>query len=395
MSGLGENGYLQQISQINNNVASFRGLQQEAREKQQELNISAKSENDLDDIRKIGAGFSEKAFKELLGKYGKNLYTMNLGKGRSVEALDNYFGKALGLTEQNEADSFGKLIGKLGDRVGSVGKGALDKLRSIGSGSIDEASSFANRLQINGNLDEVELFGGHSGDGGEVVGNIKDGLKNISEAGDETYGSFLEQVSAPTQVPRQITPIEELQKEPIETDQSVSVSDVLGKQTTSKMEYDPEDLEKFKDDSVSPEEYGEYLKNKYGFGSGSNIEEASSSIIEDVGETALTSGAREATTSAVSTGLEAVGAGLEASGVLAPLGLLFQAIGFAGDVYAGVEAGKGVVDAFENDVLGHQTYTAPKVAQPQKPNTLLSRNLLITPTSDTLHQQGTSYATGW
>ena len=390
MSGIGQNGYLQQISQINNTVASFRGLEQEAKEKQQELDISAKSENDLDDIRKIGAGFSEKAFKELLGKYGKNLYSMNLGKGRSIKALDNYAGKALGLTEENEADEFGKVIGKLGDRIGSVARGGLDKLRSIGSGSVDNVSQFANRIQINGNLDEVELFGGHSGSGSIAdEGNIKDGLNNISEVGDEKYGSFLDEITPSIEVPRQqITPIEELQ-EPIETDQSVSVSEALGKQTTGNAEHDQEDLDKALDDNVSPEEFEAHLKNKYNFGAGA--EEA----VEDVGEQAVRTAGTEATTEAVGTGLETVGAGLEATGVLAPLGFLFQAVGLGADIYAGVEAGKGVVDAFENDVLGHQTYTAPKVAQPQKVNTLLSRNLLITPTTDTLHQQGSSYATGW
>ena len=99
MSELGQNGYLQQISQINSNVASFRGLQQEAREKQQELNISAKQENDLDDLRKIGSGISEEAFKELIGKYGGKLYNAGLGKKGSLGEFDDELAKRLGWTE--------------------------------------------------------------------------------------------------------------------------------------------------------------------------------------------------------------------------------------------------------------------------------------------------------
>lgn len=401
MSELGQNGYLQQISQINSNVASFRGLQQEAREKQQELDISAKSENDLDDIRKIGSGFSEKAFKDLVGKYGKNLYTSNFGKGRSLQDLDKSFGKKLGLTAENDADSFTKVVGKGVDKAGSMISKGIDNLKSsIGSGSTDNATSFANRLRLNADANEVEMFGGHSGNGSVAdEGNIKDGLNNISEADEGKYGSFLDEVS-PSVEPAQtrITPIEELVEPPPEEPplERFNIMDNVNKQL-GMGEHDPEDLGKALDDNISPEEFEEHLKNKYNFGGEAEegAEGAGEGAGEAVGEAVGEGVGEEAGAEIAGTALEGAGTALEATGVLAPLGFLFQAIGVGADIYAGVEAGKGVADAFENDVLGHQTYTAPKVSMPSKPNTLLSRNLLITPTSDTLHQQGSSFASGW
>ena len=411
MSELGQNGYLSQISQINSNVSAFRGLKQQAEAEQQSLNIQAKQENDMDDLRKIGSGFSEKAFKEVIGKYGGKLYSAGFGKKGSLSEFDDELGKKLGWTEAEGKDSFLKLVanklgvdtrpmGAISDITKNLSKGS-DLIKSIGSDAVDRVSAESSRITSQIGEKASNLIDKASGE----ASNLSDGIaknalfsNNIKGVAQDALSNKIkgvaqegvEMVDMAPRPPRQITPIEELVGEtppPIQQAPKVDVAGNLSKQTQMGQP-DPEDLNKALDDNVSPEEFQAHLDNKYNFsGEGQEAEEGISTAVTDTADAvgAEASGAVE----------ELVGGALEATGVLAPLGLLFQALGVGSDIYAGYETGRGVVDAFENDVLGHQTFTAPQVKMPTAPKTLLSQHLLVTPTSDTLHQQGTSFSTGW
>ena len=330
MTELGANGYLADINQINQNTANFRGEKLRATQEQTMANLQAKQENDLDDLRKVGTGMSEKAFKDIVSKYGSKLYFNRFGGGGSIKDLDY----------------------KLGDKL--LGRLPADK--SLPSGNIRE--------------------------GGEGV----------------ELGEMRSQ-------PRPMTTPEEAQRPILENklgegaeDAEHNPADAVDKES-GMGEHDPEDLNKALDDDVSPEEFQDHLDSKYNF-SGGNEAEAGEGVDElagggaDIAEGAGAGLAESAGAEEAGGVLEGVGAVLDAT-PLAPLGLLFQALGVGADIFGGVEAGKGVVDAFENDVLGHQTYKNPTITQPQAPNTLLSTHMLITPTSDTLHQSGSSLATGW
>ena len=389
MSELGQNGYLSQISQINSNVAGFRGLRQEAREQQQALDIQAKQENDMDDLRKIASGFGEKSFKELVGKYGGKLYNAGFGKKGSFAEFDDELGRKLGWTEAEGKDSFLKLVAnKLG--VDTTPKGAVsditknlsngaDKLKSIGSDAIDRASAESSRMTTQVGEKASNLIDKGSGEASNLSeGLAKDALKSNSIKGGEVEMTDLSEDAGRSfsnvmieEQPQQVSQVGSVNEEP----QNIRAN------VDSSVKANPDRVAGGEDAGQSvAEDAGEGVSEAVGEGVGEAVGEGVGAEAEAVGASAVEEG---------------VGTALEATGVLAPLGLLFQAIGLGSDIYAGIEAGRGVVDAFENDVLGHQTYISPKVNMPKAPNTLLKQHLLVTPTSDTLHQQGTSFSTGW
>jgi len=389
MSELGQNGYLSQISQINSNVAGFRGLKQQAEETQQSLDIQAKQENDMDDLRKIASGFGEKSFKELVGKYGGKLYNSGFGKKGSLSEFDDELGRKLGWTEAEGKDSFLKLVAnKLG--IDTTPKGAVsditknlsngaDKLKSIGSDAIDRASAESSRMTTQVGEKASNLIDKGSGEASNLSeGLAKDALKSNSIKGGEVEMTDLSEDAGRSfsnvmieEQPQQVSQVGSVNEEP----QNIRAN------VDSSVKANPDRVAGGEDAGQSvAEDAGEGVSEAVGEGVGEAVGEGVGAEAEAVGASAVEEG---------------VGTALEATGVLAPLGLLFQAIGLGTDIYAGVEAGKGVVDAFENDVLGHQTYISPKVNMPKAPNTLLKQHLLVTPTSDTLHQQGTSFSTGW
>ena len=367
MSEIGQNGYLSQVSQINNRVSNFRGEQQNVDISRKSLNLQAKSEADMDDLRKVASGFGEQALKGMISKYANKVAGATWKKGgRSLNEIDKGFGKSLGLTEEEGLDTIPKVLGRGVEKV--FGKSA--------GGAINSAA----------------------GKVSDLLGDAKEGLSNVSSFGENNIKTILADNTPNVQAgQRRITSVEELvaEKPPAPSaPQEVEMSDIRGnvqKQTTMG-EPDQEDVRLGTDENVSPEEFQDHLDSKYNFSSaGNDAENVGADLLEDgaktVGEEAITTGA--------STALEGVGAGLMATGVLAPLGALFEVLGFAGDVYAGVQGAEGVVNAFSNDVLGQHNYTTPKIEDPTAPKTLLQKGLLITPTTTTIHQQGTSLATGW
>jgi hypothetical protein len=287
------------------------------------------------------------------------------------------------------------------DKITSNLSKGSDLIKSIGSDAVDRASAESSRLTTQVGEKASNLIDKASGEASNLSeGLAKDALSsnNIKSIAQDALSNKIkgvaqegvEMVDMAPKAPRQITPLEELVGEtppPIQQAPKVDIAGNLSKQTQMG-QADPEDLNKALDDNVSVGEFQDHLDNKYNFSGGEDAGEGISTTVADTTEDAVVS-------ETAGTVDEVIGAGLEATGVLAPLGLLFQALGIGADIYAGVETGKGVVDAFENDVLGHQTFTAPKVAMPNAPKTLLSQHLLVTPTSDTLHQQGTSFSTGW
>ncbi len=101
---------------------------------------------------------------------------------------------------------------------------------------------------------------------------------------------------------------------------------------------------------------------------------------EDLGEGA----GDEAVDEGVGAGLEGAGTALDATGYGAVVGIPLQIAGAvleAGGLY---EAGKSVVDWFEQDILGEKPKINPQhIAMPKKPSTLAGQGLQATPTFDT------------
>lgn len=105
-------------------------------------------------------------------------------------------------------------------------------------------------------------------------------------------------------------------------------------------------------------------------------DEAGEGLAEGAGEEGVDEG--------IGAGLEGAGTALDATGYGAVVGIPLQIAGAvleAGGLY---EAGKSVVDWFEQDVLGEKPKINPQhIAMPKKPSTLAGQGLQATPTFDT------------
>jgi len=129
-----------------------------------------------------------------------------------------------------------------------------------------------------------------------------------------------------------------------------------------------------------------------GTSSGTTITDATSDVAKsaggDVADVAEKAGASVAE--------EGAGAALDATGVGAIIGVPLQIAGLVADGGLLYEAGKSLVDWFDEDILGHKPQV-PKnqlVATPTRPLTLADRGLAVVPNVDTIDTQP-SYAGGW
>ncbi len=137
-----------------------------------------------------------------------------------------------------------------------------------------------------------------------------------------------------------------------------------------------------------------------GNSSGEALGDAVESGATDTGAV-VSKGAEEAGTSlleegAESAGLETAGALLDSTGVGAIIGVPLQIAGLVADGGLLYEAGKSLVDWFDEDILGHKPQV-PKnqlVETPTRPLTLADRGLAVVPNIDTIDTQP-SYAGGW
>ena len=131
-----------------------------------------------------------------------------------------------------------------------------------------------------------------------------------------------------------------------------------------------EDLSK----GESPKEAKENAED--GEGGGEDAGKGAEGLAEGAGE--------EGGDEALGAGLEGAGTALDATGYGAIVGVPLQIAGAvleAGGLY---EAGKSVVDWFEQDILGQKPKINPQhIAMPKKPSTLAGQGLQATPTFDT------------
>ena len=97
-------------------------------------------------------------------------------------------------------------------------------------------------------------------------------------------------------------------------------------------------------------------------------------------------GLAEGAESAAAAGLEAAGTALDTTGVGAIVGIPLQVAGAVLEGGALYEAGKSVVDWFEQDILGMKP-PAPQLKIPKMPPSIAQRGLLLTPNLDTIDTQ--------
>jgi hypothetical protein len=375
MSELGQNGYLAQVSQINSNISNFRDEKQNVSIERKKIDLQAKAEQDMDDIRKIGSGYGEQAFKKIVGKWGNKLMTAKFGEGRrSLAEIDKGWGEKLGLTEEEGLDSIPKLVGrgvqklytgtksiagKAVDLAGDMKQGLTNNIGDLKGDAVDAVES-----KVGTALQKAGVTPPSSTVGQEGVEMAEMSERALKSGG---FGNVEISQEAPQ----------------VSSSGSLNTPDIRGNVEAGA--------------NINPDTVSSGITEEVSGG----VEDVASAVrggIQNVAS-AVKSGvqtvASETADLATASTLEGIGGGLEATGVLAPLGALFSIIGFGADVYAGVEGAEGVVNAFQNDVLGQHSYSVPKLPDPTAPVTLAQKGFLITPTSTTIHQQGSSLATGW
>jgi hypothetical protein len=114
----------------------------------------------------------------------------------------------------------------------------------------------------------------------------------------------------------------------------------------------------------------------------SDATEGASDALGGLAEGAATEGAD----TAVAGGLEAAGTALDATGVGAIVGIPLQVAGAVLEGGALYEAGKSVVDWFEQSILGEKP-PVPTMKIPKMPPSIAQRGLLLTPNLDTIDTQ--------
>lgn len=122
---------------------------------------------------------------------------------------------------------------------------------------------------------------------------------------------------------------------------------------------------------------------------------AGSEVAEEAVSGIAKGAARGAAEEAAGTAIEGVGAALDSTGVFAPLGFLFNALGGALDVAGAVQTGIGVEHFVEEDVLQKApSRMTPSVSLPIAPQTIAQRGFGITPNYDSLNYPS-SVSSSW
>ncbi|MGI9555589.1 MAG: hypothetical protein ACR2M9_01895, partial [Cyanophyceae cyanobacterium] len=287
MKGMG--AYEQGAAEINSNLASYRADVDNIKSQNKSLIETAKQTTDLNALRDLGAEVGVRTIKKFAGKVGGKLYSYKLGERGSLEEWDKKMGQRL--------TKFGKRKLGLG--------GDADEIEESGEGVEMTGNPTASTVQEN--LPE----GGEAESGlGEEVGG------EVENPG--TFDEFMEQFDVPRQ------PNGDIDFDRANEQINMGQEDRASRQMR-------ETKEDTGEESKEPEDEGEG-------------EDAAEDVGEDVGEDAAEDVGGDAAAEGVGAGLEAAGAALDATGVLAPVGLLMNAVG------AVVEGGvivKGVEDAVD------------------------------------------------
>jgi hypothetical protein len=318
-------GFAAGAGQINQNLGNFRAHKDAVKSYNRGLVAAADEKLDLDTLKSVGQEFGVRMGKQLIGKYGSKIMAKT------------------GLGDLDES---------IGNKIRSGIKSAGQRLKS----SIGQEGE---------ETDGTEPSSSAGGEGADVEMTDMTGTARPSAPAEETPDNPDFQSS-----------------EPIEPDE-VSID---GPSTYNSRAL-PGEGESEEADNVLGRSGSSRPSNELGNESEFNAE--GSGVADDIGtdaapeiEDAATQGVGDAVKSAIGDGLEGLGAALDATGIGAPIGAL---AGVAGAVLEGgalYEAGKSVVDWFEQDILGEK----PKVnkqAIPTAPTTLAQAGLMATPIEDT------------
>ena len=312
--------------EINQNLGNFRRHTDAVKSYNSGLVAAADEKLDLDTLKNVGQEFGVRMGKQLLGKYG------------------------------------GKFMAKtgLGDWDKKVGKKFVDGIKGKAQALKNSAKSKMNQ-----------------GKDGEGEGEDSTAPGESSEMGDMSDAPT-SRANAPE--PQEDNPDFET-SDPIPADE-VSID---GPSTYNSRALPGEGEDESADNILGDSGSSRPTANESEFNAeGSGVKDVGQDLGDvggDVGDMAA-QGVGDAVKSAIGDGLEGLGAALDATGIGAPLGAIAGVVGGVLEGGALWEAGKGVADWFEQDILGEKPDVV-KTKLPTKPPSLAQIGLVATPIEDT------------
>jgi hypothetical protein len=347
----GFSAYASEASQINNNLQRYRSDIDNIQGINKQIIQEFGTKSDLDALRNVAGEIGAKGVKDVLSKYGSKLYDVKIG-GKTLRQRDIEGSEAI----QESLDDFGKR--KVKDFTDF-----LDRQKNLNE----------ERRQFQQTEDFLKSRTGTNTS--ETIGN-RSVYQSITD-------EDLDIEPHPTRV--QNTDAEPSRPEPTE-DESNEISVEQSKiEPTAKMEDAPISEITDKVDTLD-----EGIKGA--------IDTANTSVGDAVASAGTTSGEAISDAVADTAGAvaEGVGTALDATGVGAIVGIPLQIAGAIADGGLLYEAGKSLVDWFDEDILGHKPQV-PKnqlVQTPVRPLSLAERHLGVIPNVDTIDTQP-SYSGGW
>lgn len=416
------NAYAESANEINSNLASYRADVDNIRGINKQLVQQAREKTDIDAIRDIASEAGVRAFKSAMSKYGSKLYDAKIpGLGGSIKDADTRLGQAIDERTRPIINDLRERGGRLADNV----RNTVNDMRGRGERAVQERVR-----QLNGGGDpeedgvEMQEMGAEPGQEGantnigtredvnEDGTNMTDDLDDMGEDLDMGEGQFngtFEDFMNQFNVARK--PNGDIDFD-VENDRMGMVNEDLTAQAHREQLTQPErpeqqpqqemdeNHEESKTEEAEPEEEetpNEQFEDEQedatneaeDVNEGSDLTGEGADALEGLGDGAEAvgeAGAGLAEGSGIAEGLEAGAGALASTGIGAPIAGALAVAGGLVEAFTLFESGKGIVDWFEQDVLG-QHPKAPQVKIPKMGLTASERGQMIVPTSDTLDTQ--------
>lgn len=379
----GYSAYASEASQINNTLQRYRSDIDNVASANKQIKQQFYTKDDLDKLTNFSAELGAKGVKDVLGKIGGKLYRIKGYNGRSLRDfdIDNTF--KTDDVPQTIVDALkkgGKGLGKFASKQSQNFSDFLDRQKEINEGN--KLDNFV-KERTGGGVDDAIGKGGNR--------SVFDSV-NL----DDEPSSVATRVENPDAEPSRPTPMENESNE-IKTESSEATTEVKPTELPEGVNTLDEGVKGAIDTANTS--VGDSVSSA-GKSSGEALGDAVESGATDTGAV-ISKGAEDAGASIIekgaeSAGLETAGALLDSTGVGAIIGVPLQIAGLVADGGLLYEAGKSLVDWFDEDILGHKPQV-PKnqlVATPIRPLTLADRGLAVVPNIDTIDTQP-SYAGGW
>jgi len=372
----GYSAYASEASQINNNLQRYRSDIDNVASANKQIKQQFQAKSDLDNLRNLGAELGAKGVKEIGAKALGKIYRIKGFGGRSIRDFD--------IDKSFKTDDVPQT---LVDAVKKGGKG----LGNFASKQSQNFSDFLDRQKEMNESNRLDSFVKERTGGGVEDAIGKGGNRSVFDSvdlDDEPSSSVATRVENPDAEPSRPTPMENESNE-IKAEGSEATTEVKATELPEGVNTLDEGAKGALD--VANTSVSDSVTSA-GTSSGTTITDATSDVAKsaggDVADVAEKAGASVAE--------EGAGAALDATGVGAIIGVPLQIAGLVADGGLLYEAGKSLVDWFDEDILGHKPQV-PKnqlVATPTRPLTLADRGLAVVPNVDTIDTQP-SYAGGW